>query len=172
MFFRILPGQKLGQQGPNPKLSSISFEKQQKEIKSFPELLILSKYHWSFDWVMNDFLWRAVLCDILLPFLAETDVHNCCGWKWPFSAKKHHTTQPEYMYIILIEQKVFESLRSAFVISDKKKMFFCLSWAQKSQFLEVLKKFSRTNGLQLKLLISIESLNIFHKRKTNWVWSW
>ena len=30
----------------------------------------------SFDWVMNDFLWHTVLCDIFLPFPAETDVRR------------------------------------------------------------------------------------------------
>ena len=39
---------------------------------------------------------------------------------------------------------------------------FCASWVQKWQFLEVLPIFFRTTKLQLKLLILIESPNIFH----------
>ena len=65
------------------------------------------------------------------------------------------------------------------------KNVFILGVAHGTRFLQKLgqkvvifswQKFFRTNGFQLKLLISIESLNIFHwktaKKKSKLVWSW
>ena len=61
--FRTLFGQKLGQQRPCPKSSSIFFSGDNKRIISFQELFISSKYH-KF-WLSYE--WFSVLYDILLP---------------------------------------------------------------------------------------------------------
>ena len=52
---------------------------------------------------------------------------------------------------------------------------FFVQIGPKKIFKRFYQLFFRTNGLQHKLLILIESLNIFHwksaKKKVNWVWS-
>ena len=40
--------------------------------------IALSRSYLGKNWAMNDFLWRTVLCDILLPFLAKREVIYEC----------------------------------------------------------------------------------------------
>ena len=78
--FRTLFGQKLGQQRPCPKSSSIFFSGDNKRIISFQELFISSKYH-KF-WL--SYGWFSVLYEILLPKPAISSWKKrapcCCLW--------------------------------------------------------------------------------------------
>ena len=66
--FRILFGQKLGQQRPCPKSSLIFFLEITRAFKNF----LFHQNIISFDWVMNDFLSCVTFCCQNWPFLAES----------------------------------------------------------------------------------------------------
>ena len=108
----------------------------------------------------------------------------------PFQQKTITTKQKNIhnsikTYDILIKEKVLESFYDLLLSFLKKKCLFWV-WPVITFFLHKLspkialfrgfsKKIFRTTGLQLKLLILIESPNIFHwkpAKKSNWVWSW
>ena len=76
--FRTVFGQKLGQQRPCPKSSSIFFWRWQKVIISFQELFILSEYH-KF-WLSYE--WFSVLYDVLLPKLAISGWNRRTALPW------------------------------------------------------------------------------------------
>ena len=99
--------------------------------------------------------------------------HSCYDWKWPFLAKKNHTKQKNIhnsakTYDTLINKKFVKAYDLVFVISLRK-LFFVLGTARGGPFLHelgpkmVIYQISfKTTGLQWKLLILIESPNIFY----------
>ena len=125
------------------------------------------------EFFMCNVVW-SLLSSIALTGLIEFWLDSCICWKWPFFGKKRHTEWKKShnsvkTFDVLIKLNGLENL------SDKCisvfffyfgcrlcKLLFWASWVQRYKFLEAYYFFFRTTGLRLKLLILIESPDIFN----------